>query len=155
MAITDGDTVTLEYTGRLDDGTVFDTSLEAVASEHGLAEENPKREYQPLTVEIGDGQIIEGLESALHGMDAGDEATVTVAPEDAYGERTEDRVVEYETDDLESMLDRPVEEGMAVQTEEGLPGTVVSVEDDVSEVDYNHELAGEALEFEIEIVGVQ
>jgi len=62
MTIATGDSVTLEYTGRLDDETVFDTSRKSVAEETGLAEAQPDREYAPLTVEIGDEQIIEGME---------------------------------------------------------------------------------------------
>jgi len=54
MSITTGDAVTLEYTGRLDDGTVFDTSRRSVAEETGLAEAQPDREYAPLTVEVGE-----------------------------------------------------------------------------------------------------
>ena len=53
MSIDTGDSVTLEYTGRLDDETVFDTSRKSVAEETGLAEVQPDREYAPLTVEVG------------------------------------------------------------------------------------------------------
>lgn len=156
MAITDGDTVTIEYTGRLDDGSVFDTSLESVATEEGLAADQPERDYQPLTVEIGEGRIIEGLEAALQGMEAGDEDTVTVEPERAYGERTEDRVVEYDAPEFREMLGgRDPQEGLEIQTEEGMPGVVSAVDGDAVEVDFNHELAGETLAFEVEVVSVE
>ncbi|MFB6140509.1 MAG: peptidylprolyl isomerase [Halosimplex sp.] len=156
MAISTGDTVTIEYTGRLDDGTVFDTSLESVAREEGLAEDRPGRDYQPLTVEIGDGRIIEGLEEGLKGMEAGDEESVTIEPERAYGERTDDRVVEYDAGEFREMLGgREVEEGLEIQTEEGLPGEVVAVGDEAVRVDFNHELAGERLTFEVEVVSVE
>lgn len=62
MSITTGNSVTLEYTGRLDDGTVFDSSPESVAEEAGLGEAQPDREYTPLTVDVGAGQVIEGME---------------------------------------------------------------------------------------------
>jgi len=156
MAIATGDTVTLEYTGRLDDGTVFDTSLESVATEEGLAEDQPEREYQPLTVDIGEGRIIEGLEDALIGMEAGDEETVTIEPEQAYGERTDDRVVEYDADEFREMLGgREPEEGLELQTEQGMPGVVTDVSEDTVDVDFNHELSGETLEFEVEVVSVE
>jgi len=156
MAISNGDTVTIEYTGRLDDGTVFDTSLESVASEDGLADDQPERDYQPLTVEIGAGRIIEGLEESLIGMEAGDEDSVTIEPEQAYGERTDDRVVEYDADEFRQMLGgRDPEVGLEIQTEEGLPGEVVDTDDDTVRVDFNHELAGETLTFDIEVVSVE
>ena len=156
MAISNGDTVTIEYTGRLDDGTVFDTSLESVATEEGLADDQPDREYQPLTVEIGAGRIIEGLEAGLIGMEAGDEDSVTVEPEQAYGERTDDRVVDYEAAEFREMLGgRDPEVGLEIQTEEGLPGEVVGVGDETVSVDFNHELAGETLTFDVEVVSVE
>jgi len=78
MAIETGDTVSIEYVGRLDDGSVFDTSRESVAEAEDL-EHHPDREYDPLTVEIGAGEIIEGLEDGLLGLEVGDEETVTTA----------------------------------------------------------------------------
>jgi FKBP-type peptidyl-prolyl cis-trans isomerase 2 len=155
MAITTGDTVTLEYVGRLDDGTVFDTSREDVATEEGLAQQQPDREYEPLTVEVGAGQLIEGLEEELVGMEVGDTETVTIPPEKAYGERTDERVAEYEAAEFDEMLQgADVVEGMHVQTQQGAPGEVVHVDDDVVRVDFNHELSGETLEFEVEILEV-
>ena len=69
MAIENGDQVTIEYVGQLNDGTVFDTSRESVAEESGLNEVQPEREFAPLTVQIGDGEIIEGLEDNLIGLE--------------------------------------------------------------------------------------
>ena len=154
MAIETGDTVSIEYVGRLDDGTVFDTSRESVAETEDL-DHHPGREYDPLTVEIGAGEIIQGLEDGLLGLDEGEEATVTIPPEDGYGEHTDDRVVEYGTDEFSGMIGgRDPEVGMEVQTEEGLPGEVTAADDDTVTVDFNHELAGETLEFEVEVVSV-
>ena len=153
MAVATGDTVTIEYTGRLQDGTVFDTSLASVADENGL-DAHPDREYTPLTVEVGSGQIIEGLEDGLVGLEAGDEESITVPPEAAYGARTEDRVVEYDTGDLEEMIGKEPEPGMELQTEEGLPGRIVQIDEGRVRVDFNHELAGETLTFDVEVVAV-
>jgi len=91
MTIATGDSVTLEYTGRLDDDTVFDTSRQSVAEKTGLAEAQPDREYAPLTVEIGDEQVIEGMEEGLIGLEAGATETLTIPPEKAYGERATTR----------------------------------------------------------------
>ena len=156
MAISDGDAVTIEYTGRLQDGTVFDTSQRDVAEEIGLAAAQPDREYGPLTVEVGDGRVIEGLEEALVGMEAGDERTVTLPPEKAYGEPTDERVLEYETANFREMLggEEPTE-GMNVRGQRGEIGEVVDVDEETVRVDFNHELAGETLEFEVEVVEVE
>ena len=156
MTIAEGDTVTIEYTGRLQDGTVFDTSRREVAEDAGLAATQPDREYGPLTVELGSGRVIEGLEDALVGMAAGDERTVTISPEDAYGHPSEERRHEYPADEFREMLQgsEPTE-GMHVQGQQGAMGEVVHVGEDTVRVDFNHELAGRTLEFEIEVVDVR
>lgn len=156
MAITEGDSVTIAYIGRLEDGTVFDTSNEALARDAGLDEENPERNFKPLELKLGSGRVIEGLEEELVGMEVGDEKTIVIGPEKAYGPHTDDRVVGYDRDDFEEMIgDRELTEGFEVETEDGLPGRVVEIGDDVVTVDFNHELAGETLVFEIEILDVE
>lgn len=156
MAITTGDSVTIEYTGRLQDGSVFDTSRESVASEEGLDQNEREHDFTPLTVEVGDGKIIEGLEEALLAMDEGDTEVVEIPPEKGYGERDEERIVEYDTDELQEMLQgTEPSEGMQLQTDQGLPGKVVDVDQGTTRVDFNHELAGAHLEFEVEVVDVR
>ncbi|MFB6153447.1 MAG: peptidylprolyl isomerase [Halodesulfurarchaeum sp.] len=155
MAIESGDSVTIEYTGRLTDGTVFDTSVREVAEETGLAESQPDREFTPLTFEIGEGQVIEGLEEGLMGKEAGDEPTVTIQPEDAYGEWTEEEVREYDPAELQEMLGgQTPEAGQLLETRDGRLAEIESVESDAVRVDFNHQLAGETLEFDVEIVDV-
>lgn len=156
MAITTGDTVTFEYTARLDDGSIFDTSRESVAEDEGLIEEHPRREYKPLTVTIGEQQIIRGLEEAIVGLAADASTTVTIPPEKAYGERSEERIQEYDADEFDQMIagDGP-EEGVHFETQDGQLGEIVHVDDDVVRIDFNHDLAGESLEFEIEITDVE
>lgn len=155
MAITTGDTVTVEYTGRLENDSVFDTSREPVAEEAGLTEQQPDREFEPLTVEIGAGRIIDGLEEALIGMEAGDETTVEIPPAKAYGERRADRVEDYDADRFSQLLGEQPTEGMPIEMEDRGRGHVVHADDEVVRVDFNHALAGESLEFDVEIVEVQ
>jgi len=156
MAITDGDSVTIAYIGRLDDGTVFDTSNESLAREVGVDEEYPERSFNPLKLTLGSGRVIEGLEEELKGMEVGDEKTIVVPPEKGYGPHKEDRVAGYDRDEFEEMIDdRELEEGFRVETEDGLPGTVTDIGPDVVTVDFNHELAGETLTFEIEVLEVE
>ncbi len=155
MAIGQGDDVSVEFVGRLEDGTVFDTTREEIAQEHGLAEGPPEREYGTVTVEIGAGEIIEGIENALIGGEEGDEATFTVPPEKGYGEPDDDHVEEYDATEFAEMLEgQQPTVGMHIRTEEGATGHIVAVTEQVVRVDYNHELAGKTLEFDIEIVDV-
>ena len=154
MTITTGDDVTFEYTGRLDDGTVFDSSRESVAEDAGLVEAQPDREYAPLTVEVGSGQVIEGMEEGLLGMDDGETETIEIPPEKAYGEWTEEHVQEFDTDELSEMLGQTPEEGAFLEAQNGQHGEIVHVDDETVRVDFNPDLAGETLEFEIEIVDV-
>ncbi|MFB6234278.1 MAG: peptidylprolyl isomerase [Halopenitus sp.] len=156
MTITTGDSVTIEYTGRLDDdGAIFDTSLESVAEETGLAEQQPDREYTPITVEVGAGQVIEGMDEGLVGLEAGETETLVIPPEEAYGEWDEEHVQEFETDDLREMLNgQTPSEGDVLEAQNGREGTVTHVDEDVVKVDFNPELAGETLEFEVEVVDV-
>ncbi|MEF8779489.1 MAG: peptidylprolyl isomerase [Haloferacaceae archaeon] len=155
MTITTGDSVTIEYIGRLDDGTVFDTSREDVAEEAGIAEAQPDREYEPLTVEVGAEQVIEGMEEGLVGLEAGETTTLSIPPEKAYGEWTEERVQEHDTAELRDMLGgQTPDEGAYLATQSGQKGKVTHVDEETVRVDFNPELAGETLEFEIEVLDV-
>jgi len=154
MTITTGDAVAIEYTGRLDDGTVFDTTRAAVAEEEGLAEAQPDREYAPLTVDVGAGEVIAGMEDALVGLEAGAEETVEIPPEEAYGEWSEERVQEFETAELRDLLGGELEEGLYLEAQNGQRGEIVHVDEETVRVDFNPELAGERLTFELEVVDV-
>jgi FKBP-type peptidyl-prolyl cis-trans isomerase 2 len=156
MTIATGDSVTLEYTGRLDDETVFDTSRESVAEECGLTEAQPDREYEPLTIEVGAEQVIEGMEEGLIGLEAGTTTTLSIPPEEGYGERSEEQIHEYETETLEEALQgQTPTEGSVLETQNGQQGEVVHVDDETVRVDFNPRLAGETLTFEIEILDVE
>jgi FKBP-type peptidyl-prolyl cis-trans isomerase 2 len=155
MTIATGDSVTIEYTGRLDDETVFDTSRESVAEEAGLTEAQPDREYAPLTVDVGAEQVIEGMEEGLIGLEDGETATLSIPPEKAYGERSEENVQEFETAELREMLGGETpEEGAYLEARNGRTGEVVHADEEVVRVDFNPRLAGETLTFEVEVVDV-
>ncbi|MGM0448110.1 MAG: FKBP-type peptidyl-prolyl cis-trans isomerase [Methanobacteriota archaeon] len=155
MSIATGDAVTIEYTGRLDDGTVFDTSRESVAEEAGLAEAQPDREYTPLTVEVGAGQVIEGMEDGLIGLEAGETETMTIPPEKAYGEPSEENIEEFETGELREMLGGQLpEEGAYLEAQNGSQGEIIHVDEDVVRADFNPPLAGETLTFDVEVIEV-
>lgn len=156
MAILPGDTVTIEYTGRLPDGTVFDTTREEVAEETGMAERQPDRSFEPLTMTVAADEVIIGLDATLVGMDEGQETTVEIPPDRAYGERDEDLVREYDVDVFDEMMGgTEPEPGMVVETQEGEMGTITEVAEEYVEVDFNHELAGRTLTFDVEVLEVE
>lgn len=157
MAIEPGDGVTIEYVGRFEDGAVFDTSRKEVAVKEGLAdpEDVDPGEYAVLSFTVGAGEIIEGLDRAIVGTEEGKTETVTVPPEKAYGEHDPDRVQEYDPQTFEGMVGEPPTVGLHVHAQNGLHGDVTAVREDAVEVDFNHQLAGETLTFEIEVVEVR
>lgn len=135
-----GNTVRFHYTGRLDDGTVFDSSVER----------------DPLQTELGSGQVIPGIDQALVGMEPGEAKTVTVEATDAYGPHRPELVHEIGRERLP--------DGMEVSVGDRLEGSdgagrrmqllVVGVDDDAVKVDANHPLAGEDLTFDLTLVEV-
>lgn len=78
-----GDIVFVHYTGKYVGGKAFDTSIESEARKTGLF--NPARDYKPIQVKLGAGQVIPGFEEALAGMAINEEKEVTIPPEKAYG----------------------------------------------------------------------
>ena len=132
--------MTIHYTGRLEDGTVFDSS----------------RDRDPLEFEVGSGQVIPGFDSAVEGMEAGDEKTVTIPAVDAYGPRRQELVLDVPGDRLPDELDPEVGQQLQMQTPDGqsFQVTVVGVNEESVQVDANHPLAGKDLTFDILVVGV-
>ncbi len=148
--IKEGDHVLVDYTGRLEDGTVFDTSVEDVAIEAGVY--NPGRAYQPLGFTVGAGQMIKGFDSGVVGMAAGEEKTLTILPEDAYGLKREDRVQTVPIEELSAAGITPVI-GKKLTTSYG-PGTITNITNTSVVVDFNHRLAGKTLIFDVRIVSI-
>lgn len=135
-----GDNVRIHYTGRLHDGTVFDTS------------EN----RDPLGFELGAGQVIPGFEEAVQGMEPGQRQTVTVAAEKAYGPRRDDLVLSFPREQLPEGVDPEPGQQLQMQTQEG-QAVQVTVRDATEEaliLDANHPLAGHDLTFDIELVEI-
>ncbi|AKB25765.1 FKBP-type peptidyl-prolyl cis-trans isomerase SlyD [Methanosarcina sp. MTP4] len=146
-----GDTVHVDYVGKLEDGTVFDTSIEEVAVEAGIYIEG--REYSPLTFEAGAGQMITGFDEGVIGMKVGEEKTLTIPPEDAYGEYDEANIQAVPLEDLG--LPEPPVEGQKLMTMYGTRVTVLSVNETHATIDFNHELAGKTLIFDITLVSIE
>ncbi|WP_297417929.1 peptidylprolyl isomerase [Thermococcus sp.] len=151
MKVEAGDFVKFHYVGRFENGEVFDTSYEDIAKENGILVED--REYGPLGVNIGAGEIIPGLDEAIIGMEPGEKKTVTVPPEKAYGMPNPELVVTVPVSEFTQVGLEPVE-GMYVMTDSGI-AKIVKVAEDGVELDFNHPLAGKILFFEVEVVEVK
>ena len=126
----------------------------SVSLENGLEIDNTRSRTEPVELTIGDGNLLEGFEKALLGLRAGDRRTVHLPPEDAFGQWHPENVKTFDT---VKFGERPVLyqvlefEDKAKTT---LAGVVKSVNDDVTEVDFNHPLAGRNVVFEVEIARV-
>lgn len=135
-----GDTVAIHYTGTLEDGSEFDSSVNR----------------DPLQFTLGSGQVISGFDKAVEGMAVGDSKSVKIPVEDAYGPRREEMVHEVPRTALPSDLNP--EEGMRLQAKDQggqvMNLTVTAISDDSITVDGNHPLAGKALNFDIELVDI-
>jgi len=95
------------------------------------------------------------MEEGLTGLEAGEETTLAIPPEKAYGERSEENVQEYETDHLTGMPGgQTPDEGAYLEAQNGQQGGIVHVDEELVRVDFNPRLAGETLEFEVEVVSV-
>jgi FKBP-type peptidyl-prolyl cis-trans isomerase SlyD len=126
----------VHYTGKLpESGEIFDTS----------------EGRDPLTFLVGHKQMIPGFEDEMMGAKVGERRTFTLEPERAYGPRMEDAVQQIER---EQFGDIDPEVGMMLMSDIG-PFTVTAVADDLVTVDFNHKLAGETLEFSVEVVEVR
>jgi peptidylprolyl isomerase len=135
-----GDIVQIHYTGKLDDGTVFDTS----------------RERHPLRFTIGKGQVIEGFEQAVVGMNTGDFKTAKLPMELAYGPRRDDMIVTMDRSQLPPELVPMVGQRLELtQTDDRkILATVTNVTDSTLTLDANHPLAGKTLTFDLELIAI-
>lgn len=135
-----GDTVRIHYTGTLSDGTEFDSSAGR----------------DPLEFALGSGQVIPGFDKAVEGMKVGDNKSVSIEPEDAYGEKHDQLIQDVPKSALPDDMDPEI--GMRLQSQ--LPDgqvvhlVVTAVADESITVDGNHPLAGHTLTFDIDLVEI-
>ena len=135
-----GDTVLVHYTGKLDDGSVFDSS----------------RERTPIQFELGSGQVIAGFDGAITGMEPGESKTEVIPCESAYGPHMADMAISVDRQQIPD--DVELVEGLQLQIQgpNDQPITVMVTEFDNLKVtlDANHPLAGKTLTFELELVDI-
>lgn len=141
MTAKKGDTVKVNYTGRSEDGTVFESSV-------GLA---------PLEFTIGSDEVVQGFEDAVLGMQPGEKKTVTVQPEEGFGMYDEDLVFEIDKEELPQGFVPQVGIDFEMIDDEGreVSGTIIDVSLDTVLVDTNAPLAGKAVIYEIELLEIK
>ena len=143
-----GDTVYVNYVGKLENGTVFDTSIQSEAQKAGLP---PRGSYAPLSFVVGSGQMIKGFDNAAVGMRQGDTKTATLQPQDAYGEWDPSEVISFPRSQINAT---DLKVGSALYSANGAIGTVTAISGQNVTVDFNHPLAGKTLVFTISMMKV-
>lgn len=135
-----GDKVKVHYTGKLTDGTVFDSS------------EN----RDPLEFTLGEGRMIPGFEEAVYGMKVGDKKSADIASAEAYGDKRDDMMIEVPNDKLPEDIKPEVGMQLSMQQPDGqpVPVQIAEVHDNHIVLDANHPLAGKDLVFDIELVEI-
>lgn len=136
-----GDTVAMHYTGRLEDGTVFDSS-------HGRA---------PLEFTIGEHHVIAGFENGALDMEPGDEKTITLPPDEAYGPFNQNMVATFPPEKFPPEMQLHVGDRLQLRAEGGqlIIATITEITDDAVTLDANHELAGKTLIFDLQLVEIK
>lgn len=135
-----GDKVKVHYTGKFEDGTVFDSS----------------EGREPLDFQLGAGQMIPGFEKAVMGMKEGEKKTQSVSAEEGYGDRNDNLLIEVDRSNIPAELNPEVGQQLQVKQADGqsIPVVIAEVNDKSVKLDANHPLAGQDLTFEIELVKI-
>jgi FKBP-type peptidyl-prolyl cis-trans isomerase 2 len=138
LAVKNGDKIKVEYIGKLDDGSVFDSS-----ENHG----------KPLEFEVGSGHVIKGFNDAVLGMNEGDEKEFEISPADAYGQHDPTLIQKVPREVFPQ--DAKIAAGLVFEaglpTGEKVPAMIADVDENTVTVDLNHPLAGKALNFKIKL----
>lgn len=144
----DGDRVRVHYTGRLDDGTVFDSS-ECGEDDCGCG-------HGPLEFTLGAGEVIPGFEAGVRGLSVGESKTIHIPVDEAYGERMEEMVAVVPRSELPADMKPEVGQQLEVTQEDGQVFNVLVVEvtDETMTIDANHPLAGQPLNFDLKLVEI-
>jgi peptidylprolyl isomerase len=150
-AVKNGDTIQVDYTGKLENGTIFDTSREDIAKQAGIYVSS--RVYSPLIFVVGSGQMIKGFDNGVIGMKVGEEKTISIPPEQAYGEYDKAKVQAIPLKSLNMTIAPKV--GQILGDSYGNPYRVIAINDTYVTLDGNNALAGKTLIFDIKLISVK
>jgi FKBP-type peptidyl-prolyl cis-trans isomerase 2 len=136
-----GDKVQVHYHGRLVDGTTFDSSAGR----------------QPLEFEVGSGMVIKGFDEGVTGMSIGDKKTISISPDEAYGPRQEEMVIEFPITNFPPDIKPEVGMTLNMHSENGqeIPVVITAITEEAVTLDANHPLAGQTLVFDLELVDIK
>lgn len=149
MAIDENAFIRLNYTGKVKEtGDVFDTTYEEVAEEAGI--KNPEKDYHPMVLAVGSSQLMPKLNEEIQKLSVGDKSTVVIEAEDAFGKRDPSKIrlvpmKEFKKQDVKPFVGMPL-------TFDGERGIVRTVDGGRVRVDFNHELAGKDIVYDLDIV---
>lgn len=140
MQVKSGDVVRVHYTGTLEDGSQFDSSV-------GRA---------PLEFTVGAGQMIAGFDAGVVGMAVGEKKTILIDPDHGYGQKDPNAIIEFPSSNIPEGMTVEVGMKLNLQNQYGqpVPVVVMEVKEEVIIMDANHFLAGKDLTFEVEIVEI-
>jgi peptidylprolyl isomerase len=145
-----GDYLLIDYTAKLEDGTVYDTTLKEKAVEAGIYDSG--KAYRPLFFRVDTGQVIKGIDKGVLGMKEGEEKNLKIPPEEAYGTHKEYLVQDIPLFRLE--LTVPPEVGKKINIPGGREVRVLKSNEKSATLDFNQELAGKTLILEIKVVSI-
>lgn len=140
MGAKKGDTVFVHYTGKLEDGTVFDSSVGG----------------EPLEFIHGNGMLLPGFEAAVDGKEEGDKVSVAIPWEEGYGPHIDDLVIAIPRAEVPLHIDPEIGSHFKISVDDNdMDFIITRVNDEEVELDGNHPLAGKNLSFEIEVVKIK
>ncbi len=135
-----GDTIKVHYKGTLNDGTLFDSS----------------EGREPLEFEVGSGMVIPGFDNGVMGMKIGDKKTVNIPANEAYGESNPEMIFDFDKDQIPAEI--PLEIGGVLNMHNGqqtVPVKILEITETKIKLDANHPLAGQDLNFDLELIGIE
>ncbi|MEO0443495.1 MAG: FKBP-type peptidyl-prolyl cis-trans isomerase [Pseudomonadota bacterium] len=141
LPISEGTQVTLHFSLKLANGEVVDSTFDR----------------EPAQFIVGDGNLLEGFEKAMFGLTAGERKQFTINPEDGFGQPNPNNIQSFNRDQFDQSIE--LKEGLMLSFADAqnteLPGVIIAIGDGLVTIDFNHPLAGKAIEFEVEIIAVE
>ena len=155
IQVKEADKVTINFVGKLEDGTVIDTTF-ADPDKDSCNDDDCCHEHGPMELTIGEGDFYLPVEAALIGMQVDEKKSVVISPDDAFGDYNPENVFTIKRSEFADDITPEVGLGLEVtgEDDEIYMVTIIKVTDDEISLDTNHPLAGEELTYDIELVEI-